>query len=315
MGEFEFIANYLAKIAGVEALDLKDDIALWTPPCDTQAVISMDTIVEGVHFPNGKFDAQLAQKLIRVNVSDIIAKGADPIGYFFSLCTPNTITDENLKSFCKGLAKDQTKYGLKLWGGDTTHTNGPCVLTLTIIGIVPTHCAVLRSGASTGDILCVTGTIGDAYLGLKCALGTLAPNPTLLTAYHVPQPPYVLRENIRKFASAALDVSDGLIADAGHLAKASNVGLEINISTVPISQHAQNWLSVQEDENFARLELASGGDDYQALMTMPTRQYQLAIQAGMAITKIGCAVERKGVSCHDGQGNALKITTHGYTHF
>ncbi|PHR56807.1 MAG: thiamine-phosphate kinase [Robiginitomaculum sp.] len=315
MGEFEFIANYLAKIAGAEALDLKDDIALWTPPRDTQAVISMDTIVEGVHFPNGKFDAQLAQKLIRVNVSDIIAKGADPIGYFFSLCTSSTITDENLKSFCEGLAKDQAKYGLKLWGGDTTHINGPCVLTLTIIGTVPTHCAVLRSGASVGDILCVTGTIGDAYLGLKCEFGTLAPNATLQTVYHVPQPPYVLRENIRKFASAALDISDGLIADAGHLANASNVGLEIDISAVPLSKHAQEWLIAQENENLARLELATGGDDYQVLMSMSGRQYQLAVSVGMPITKIGCAVERTGVVCHDDQGNTLEITTPGYTHF
>lgn len=315
MGEFEFIAAYLAKLAGAEALDLKDDVALWTPPHGQDVVLSMDTLVEGVHFPTGQFDAKLAQKLLRVNISDIVAKGATPIGYLLSLCLSETIDETALQSFCKGLELDQAKYGLQLWGGDTTRTTGICVLNLTIIGTVPQGQTVQRSTASVGDVVCVTGTIGDAYLGLQTVLGALKPDAELRCAYDLPDPPYELRNEIQKYASAALDISDGLIADAAHLAKASAVALQLDLSTMPISPSAHNWVEAQAEETKAWIVLATGGDDYQTLMTLSASAYKQAMRVNMPITKIGLVVEGLGVTCHDGRGHELVIDKAGYTHF
>lgn len=315
MGEFEFIAEYLARIAGPEALDLKDDVAIWTPPSGLDVVISMDTLVEGVHFPNGKFDGELAQKLIRVNVSDVVAKGADPVGYFLSLCLPSNISSSALEDFCSGLECDQNLYGMKLWGGDTTRSDGVCVLSATIIATLPSHKTVRRSGAQPGDVLCVSGTIGDAYLGLQIVQGGLDEQMHWLQRYHVPDPPYALRAQMRTYASAALDVSDGLIADARHLAKASNVGLEIDLQAIPVSEITRVWLSEQKDEIQARISLATGGDDYQVLLALSPTHYQQAVHANMPITKIGIVTKGADVVCHDGQGNEIAVQKTGYTHF
>lgn len=316
MGEFEFIAKYLAQLCGPQALDLKDDVAVWTPPSGQDAVISMDTIVEGVHFPNGKFDVQVAQKLIRVNVSDIIAKGAAPLGYVLSLCLPNQVDEKQLAEFCKGLAKDQEKYGLKLWGGDTTRTNASCVLSLTIIGTLPHKKAILRSGAQVGDVLCVSGTIGDSYLGLQSLLGNIEEqNECWDAAYHLPKPPFKMCHQIREFASAALDISDGLIADATHLARASKIGLYIDLPKIPLSQETKQWMGRQKNHMDALIKLASGGDDYQVLMTIPKGKYDQALKQGINITEIGAATEELGVKCHDVNGERIKIPKSGYTHF
>ena len=316
MGEFEFIAKHLTQLCGPQALDLKDDVAVWTPPSGQDAVISMDTIVEGVHFPNGKFDAELAQKLIRVNVSDIIAKGADPLGYVLSLCLPKQIHENQLAEFCKGLAKDQEKYGLKLWGGDTTRTNASCVLSLTIIGTLPRKKVVLRSGAQVGDILCVSGTIGDSYLGLQSLLENIEEqNECWDTAYHLPEPPFKMRHQIREFASAALDISDGLIADATHLAKASRIGLNIDLSKIPLSPETKQWVGRQKNYMDALIKLASGGDDYQVLLTIPKDEYEQALKQGIKITEIGVTTDELGVKCHDVNGEQIKTPKSGYTHF
>lgn len=315
MGEFEFIAEYLAKIAGTEALDLKDDVAIWSPPSGLDAVISMDTIVEGVHFPTGKFDAELAQKLIRVNVSDVVAKGADPVGYFMSLCMPSNISSSALENFCIGLERDQNAYGMKLWGGDTTRSDGACVLSATIVATISPHKAVRRSGAQPGDVLCVSGTIGDAYLGLQVVQGRLEEQMHWLQCYHVPNPPYALRGKIRAYASAALDVSDGLIADATHMARASNVGLEIDLQAIPVSDVTRTWISAQSDEMRARILLATGGDDYQVLFAVSPDNYKQATRTNMPLTKIGVVTQGDGVVCHDGQGNEIPVKKSGYTHF
>lgn len=315
MGEFDFIAEHLTQLCGPQALDLKDDIAVWTPPFGQDAIISMDTIVEGVHFPDGKFDTQLAQKLIRVNISDIIAKGADPVGYFLSLCLPERVDETQLIGFCKGLAIDQEKYGLKLWGGDTTRTKGVCVLSLTIIGTMPHKKAVLRTGANVGDIICVSGTIGDAYLGLQAVSGRIRPSQYLEKAYHLPGPPFHMRCQIRDFASAALDISDGLIADAEHLAKASGIGIHLDLSKIPFSPEANEWIAEQENQMDALKQLVSGGDDYQVLMAIPEDKYKTAIEQGMQIVKIGVVTNGHGVTCFEGSGKQTTISKSGYTHF
>ena len=325
MNEFDFIHTYLAGLAGPEGLELRDDVAVWSPPVGKDAVISTDALVEGVHFPTGKFDSQLAQKLIRSNVSDIVAKGADPLGYVLSLTLNEQITQAQLGDFCQGLANDQHKYGLKLWGGDTTRTSGPIVLSVTIIGTVSAGKVVKRSTAQPGDILCVTGTIGEPHLGLKFASNQMDSATSekhrkdWLQAYHVPNPPYGLRHSIRSCASAALDVSDGLIADAGHLAKASNISLTLNLFDMPISPASTDWVARQDDPTHAMTALATGGDDYQVLLTVnPVKCDELlsiSTTCDIKLTKVGSVDKGEGIKVLDKKGRSLAIDKPGYTHF
>ncbi len=323
MGEFEFIADYLSQLAGKEALGLKDDAAIWAPKMGQDAVITMDTIVEDVHFPKGKFDAELARKLLRVNISDLTAKGADPIGYFMSLSLPREVREQELAKFCDGLARDQEEYGVKLWGGDTTRTLSACSLSVTMIGTVLKGKAVLRSGAKPGDILCVTGTIGDSYLGLSVLYNQLDDedydSAFWLQSYHIPNPPFKARHIMGKFARAALDVSDGLLADAGHLARASNVGIDIDLERIPLSMQTKAWLKEYPDPLYRRTELACGGDDYQVLMAVPQSDWddlQKGCDAfGVMCTQIGAIVEGSSVRCFDAKGNELSEDVTGYTHF
>lgn len=325
MNEFELIQSYLAGLAGPEGLGLLDDVALWMPPHGMETVISTDTLVEGVHFLNGKFDSELAQKLIRSNVSDIVAKGSDPLGYMLSLTLNKQVREADIANFCEGLALDQQKFGLKLWGGDTTHTPGPNVLSVTIIGTVPSGETVKRSGAQNGDVVCVTGTIGDSHLGLKVTLNQrdildFASNfDHWRHAYHKPDPPYKLRHGVRFFASAALDISDGLIADAGHLAKASNVSLAIDLDDIPLSRESSDWVNRQKDSTLARIALATGGDDYQVLLTVNPNKYDELVNiskaCGVFMTQIGCVKLGKNVRVLDQKGDPLNIKKPGYMHF
>ncbi len=323
MDEFGFIAKYLSGLAGREALDLKDDAAVWTPPKGLDAVISMDTQIEAVHFPDGKFDGQTAEKLIRVNVSDLVAKGADPVGYFLSLALSEQIGEDDLAGFCQGLARAQATYGLKLWGGDTTRGVGKNVLTITMIGTVPAGKTVLRSGAKPGDLVCVTGNVGDSYLGLKTILNQIDIRDTQseywVQAYHLPDPPFALRAAIRKYASAAVDISDGLFADAGHLAGVSGVSMDIFLTTIPLSTASTRWVLGAANHQKARLDLATGGDDYQVLMCAPERRIsglkRRANKASIALTIIGKVTDGAGVRCMDSQGNEIPVDTPGYKHF
>ncbi len=323
MDEFAFIAGHLSRLAGREGLGLKDDAAVWKPPEGLDAVISMDTLVEGVHFPQGKFDAQIAQKLIAVNISDIIAKGADPLGYFMSLSLPEKIHLDALKEFCSGLEIAQSEYDIKLWGGDTTRTNGPTTLSVTMIGTVPKGEAVLRSGAKIGDFVCVTGNIGGSYLGLKTLLKQIDTNkyPTRywVDRYHVPQPAFALRAGFRTFANATIDVSDGLLADAEHLARASNVCIDLNLPAIPLSAASTAWVLAQQDQQGARLALATGGDDYQVVMCVSEAQVpslkKQAARSKVKLTVIGKVVTGAGLICRGRLGETLRVPKPGYKHF
>jgi len=323
MGEFEFIAELLADLAGPEGLNLRDDAAIWTPPRGYDAVITTDTIVEGVHFPKGKFDAQTAQKLLRVSVSDLTAKGADPLGYFLSLSLPSWVKPFDLENFSDGLGNDQAWYGMSLWGGDTVQTGDICVLSATMMGSVRSGRAVLRSGAKPGELLCVSGTIGDAYLGLQSVLNEPGfaggDNTAWEKAYHIPNPPFMGRDAVLKHASASLDISDGLLADAAHMAKASSVGIDIFLNSVPVSPQTRVWLLAQKDIQAARLKLAAGGDDYQALMSVPQHlliKFQKAFKAeNLELTVIGKITDGGALRCLDDQGREIPINGTGYQHF
>jgi len=323
MGEFEFIQNLLADLAGPEGLGLVDDAAIWSPPRGQDAVITTDTIVEGVHFPVGRFDFELAQKLLRVSVSDLTAKGADPIGYFLSLCLPPWVRPTDLEAFVDGLGNDQAWYGMSLWGGDTVTTKKTCVLSATIIGTVPKGKTVLRTGARAGELLCVSGTIGDAYLGLQSVMKEPAfdnlQTKAWEQAYHVPNPPYSLRETIRKYASACADVSDGLLADAAHIAKASSVGIDVFLGSVPVSLQTRAWLLAQPDIQKARLKLVTGGDDYQTLLSVPQhmlKKLQKAFKVdNIDLTVIGKITEGSQIRCLDDLGREIEVVKAGYQHF
>jgi thiamine-monophosphate kinase len=232
-------------------------------------VVTKDAIVEGVHFPEGESPDLVARKLVRVNVSDLAAKAAEPFAAFLAVSWPARYELRDRERFAQGLAADLEAFGMDLMGGDTTTTPGPFSCSLTAMGWVPAGRMVRRSGARPGDRVLVSGAIGDATLGLAVVKGDLSdPDGRLLHRYRLPEPRVDLRQTLRRHATAAADVSDGLIADARHIAEASGVGLRINLDQLPLSGAAATWLERQDDIAAALVRLATGGDDYEVVCTM-----------------------------------------------
>lgn len=325
MDEFDFIATHLAPLAGPGGLGLKDDAALLKPSSGKDLILTKDTMVEGVHFPDGHYGGDTAEKLLRVNLSDLAAKGAHPIGYMLSIAWPKGIEQAYFQGFASGLRDVQDAYDFKLLGGDTTSIDGPMVVTATLIGEVPTNEMVRRSGAVIGDDIWVTGTIGDAYLGLQSVLGeALEPQPDadalwhFEDAYYRPEPRLLFRKSLRQYASACADISDGLVADAGHVAKASGVGFHIIADKIPLSSPAGAWLSRQKDQDEAFKTLITAGDDYELVFTArPENAAQIRQAAktfGLRMSRIGKAVKGEGVSVMS-DGEPMTIEKAGHTHF
>jgi len=280
--EFSLIARHFRPLCGEGALDLADDAALFLPPPGRQLVFSADAIVETVHFLPSDPPETIGRKLLRVNLSDLAAMGAAPLHYLLTLSAPRATPDAWFAGFAAGLAADQAAFGVRLLGGDTTSTPGPISLTATIIGHVSPGQALRRRGAQPGDGLWVTGTIGDGALGLLALRGEITdPTNHLASRYRVPQPRLGLR--LHGIASAAMDISDGLLQDAGHLCRAGGLGVEIDAALVPLSDAARIA---------GRLDLVlSGGDDYELLLAVPpAREGALlaeAARAAIPITRIG----------------------------
>ena len=325
MGEFDFIQDYLAPLAASEGLGLLDDAALLTPPAGKDLVITQDTMVEGVHFPSGEWGAGTAEKLLRVNLSDLAAKAATPWGYFLSLSLPRKMDQRWLAGFAKGLETGQQAFDWHVMGGDTTRTDGPLVISLTAIGMVPTGQMVRRSGALPGDDIYVTGHIGNAYLGLQLALGynvqPMSGQGMMVweEAYQRPMPRIILRKLLRKFASASVDISDGLIADSGHIARASKVGLNLDYDAIPFSAPTRDWINAQPDPLEAFKTLVTAGDDFEILFTASSEHAETIMTsaqlANVSVTKIGQAATGEGVTCRQSNGETLSFTRTGYTHF
>src|SRR5690242_19837048 len=224
--EFDLIARHFRPLAGPGALDLRDDAALLTPPPGHDLVLTADAMVGGVHFLPDDPPDLIGRKLLRVNLSDLAAKGATPLGYLMTVSAPKGTPDAWFAGFAAGLAADQATFGVSLLGGDTTSTPGPLSLSLTMIGHVAHGAAVHRFGAQGGDEVWVTGTIGDGALGLAVALGRLTDaSGYLLGRYRLPQPRIGLA--IAGIASAGMDVSDGLVQDLGHICRASGLAAAI----------------------------------------------------------------------------------------
>src|SRR5271154_5844809 len=227
LGEFERIARFFAPLAAPEALGLLDDVALIPGPSGTQYVLKTDAIVEGVHFLPDDPPGQVAQKLLRVTLSDLAAKGAEPVGYLLTTALPPTRDEAWLERFAAGLALDQKEFGIGLLGGDSVATSGPVTLSVAAIGRVEAGKAVLRSGARPGDAVFVSGTLGDGALGLKAIRNELprldaAARDFLIDRYRLPRPRLALGRRLVGLAHAMMDISDGLVADLGHICEVSH---------------------------------------------------------------------------------------------
>lgn len=253
-----------------EAFDLLDDAAAIPGRAGHDLVVTKDAMVEGVHFLPGESPDLVARRLLRVNLSDLAAKGAEPYGYFLAVAWPSQFGWTARQQFAEGLAQDGEAYGLVLLGGDTVSTPGPLTVSLTMLGWAPSGGMIRRQGAHRGDLLMVSGVIGDGWLGLAAARGEVAdPDGYLSARFRLPSPRLDLRSVLREGASAAADVSDGLVADAGHIARASGVALRIDLDALPLSPAAQHWAGAQADRASALAALASGGDDYEVVCTGP----------------------------------------------
>lgn len=274
------------------AFDLMDDAAVIPSRPGYDLVVTKDAIVEGVHFPQGEAPELVARKALRVNLSDLAAKAADPFACFLAVAWPRRFNARDRERFALGLASDLEAFNLNLMGGDTVVTPGPFVVSVTAMGWTPEGRMVRRAGARPGDQLLVSGTIGDAALGLLAVRGEIRdPNGRLTYRYRLPNPRVDLRADLRRLATAAADVSDGLVADAGHIAEASGVRLEIDLDALPLSGAAASWLERQKDPASALLRLATGGDDYEVICTA---RPNAARPAGLTV--IGRVTEGQGVA-------------------
>jgi thiamine-monophosphate kinase len=267
MDEFGIISRYFAPLAGEGAFGLKDDAALVPARAGHDLVVTTDTISEGVDFFAFDPSDAIAQKALRVNLSDLAAKGAQAAHYLLNLSLPHSISESWLGGFAQGLARDQNSFGISLLGGDTGATDGPLSIALTAFGFVPNGTMVKRRGARLGDAVYVTGTIGDSGGGLaifkreKHALNE-ADRDHLIARYRVPQPPVEFANALRAIAHASVDVSDGLIADLAHIAAASGVRIVVEGETVPLSPPLR---ALWGDDALLRAVVA--GDDYQIAFT------------------------------------------------
>lgn len=308
--EFSEIARLFRPLTGGApgAFELMDDAAAITPRPGCDLVVTKDAIVEGVHFPVGEEPARVGGKLLRVNLSDLAAKAAEPFACFLSVAWPGSYGPAEREAFARGLGADLRTFGLDLLGGDTVATPGPFTASLTALGWVETGRMVRRGGARPGDTLAVSGPIGDGVLGLAAAKGEVADRDGWLAArYRLPTPRLDLRPALRASARAACDVSDGLVADAGHIGEASGVAIRLDLERMPLSPPARAWVDAQPDRAAALVRLATGGDDYEIVAAF-------AGEPPAGFNAIGVASAGEGVQVTAG-GQVVEIAQGGWRHF
>ncbi len=321
-GEFERIRRYFAPLAGPGGLGLLDDAALVECNAGQRLVVTADAIVEGVHYLRDDPPDLVAKKLLRVNLSDLAAMGARPLHYLLTTALPAKLGTEWIEAFARGLGEDQRRFGVDLLGGDLVATTGPAVLSLTAIGEVAAGREIRRSGARPGDTLWVSGTIGDAYLGLKVLRGGdfvgLGQNyaDALAARYRLPEPRTELGPCLVGLVHAMIDVSDGLLADLGHICQTSNVAAVVELQALPFSTAALTILAEGWD---LPANLAAGGDDYELLFTAPPDAAD-AVRAvgsrlGLPVSPIGRIEAGSGVRLVDLAGRAIPVEAPGYHHF
>ena len=324
-GEDKLIARFFKPLATHPgALALTDDAANFEPPAGHDLVLTADAITGGVHFfPDDPPDA-IARKALRVNLSDLAAKGAKPRGFLITLALPSTIDDAWLENFSSGLRADAEAFACPLFGGDTIRTRGPVSVSIFAFGSVPKGKMVKRSGAKTGDRIIVSGTIGDAALSLRLRKDDAAQSwkldasarEYLLDRYLLPQPRPGLAEAVQAHASAAMDVSDGLVGDLGKLCTVSGVSADIDVSSIPLSAAARAMLAA--DATLMETIL-TGGDDYEIVCAMrpddvPTFRDRAA-KAAIAVTDIGTIVDGTGEPRFIGANGPLSFARKSFSHF
>ncbi len=324
-GEFELIARYFAPIAGSAGLGLRDDAGLLRPARGYEIVVTADALVAGRHFYPDDAPASIARKALAVNLSDLAAKGAKPDGFVLTLALPADWTEDWLAAFAGGLAAMAGEAACPLIGGDTVSTPGPLTLSITAFGSVPAGRMVTRSGAKAGDLVLVSGTIGDGALGLKVH-GPDKPQwverldeddrDHLADRYLHPQPRLALAPALQLHATAAMDVSDGLVGDLGKLLAASHVGAEVDLEAVPLSAAAR--AAIMADPALAELAW-TGGDDYEILLTASQGEFPAlaaaAEEAGIPLTCIGRITAGTGEGRFFEKGGERNFASSSFAHF
>lgn len=310
MGERDFIAQRLAPLAtSAAARGLADDGAVWTPPLGRDLVFTHDVLACGVHYLAADPPSDIAWKLLAVNLSDLAAMGAAPCGVLLGLGLSAAEDDRWRAAFTAGLGRALAHFGVALWGGDTVTGLAAAVLGLTAVGSVEPGTALARSGARVGDDLWVSGCIGDAGLGLAVALGQAPADAVLLKRFRRPEPRLALGRALIGTASAAMDVSDGLLIDADRLARASGVALAIDLAAVPVSAAAAARCSTRAE----RIALTTAGDDYELLFTAPAGVDVVALAGRTPVTRIGTVAPGHGVQLAD-RGVDVTPTRLGWEH-
>jgi len=326
-GEDKLIARYFKPLATASgALGLSDDAAFYAPPDGHELVLTTDAVVSGMHFLPNDPARDIAKKALRVNLSDLAAKGAMPAGCLMTLALPAGIDDAWLAEFSAGLQEDCKSFSCPVFGGDTVKTDGPLSISIFAFGILPRGTMVRRKGAKTGDHVVITGTIGDAALGLRLlrepALQTdwrLSVDQVqhLVDRYRVPQPCVALAAAVRAHATAAMDVSDGLVGDLAKLCEVSGVSAQIKAAYIPLSAAARQAL--EADPKLIET-IATGGDDYQILCTIPPERMtafrELAASVGIPVTGMGEIMSGENVPKMIGaDGTSLTFARGSFSHF
>ncbi|MDZ7802815.1 thiamine-phosphate kinase [Thiohalophilus sp.] len=320
LSEFDIIARYFAQATpGREdvVLGIGDDAALIDPPAGQQLVVAIDTLVAGVHFPLETDPYDIGWKALAVNLSDLAAMGAQPAWLTLALTLEHN-DDDWLAAFSRGLADLAGEYGIQLVGGDTTR--GPLTVTVQVAGYLPPGQALTRKGATPGDEIWVSGTLGDAALGLRIAQGQLQADDsvkaTLCRRLNRPEPRLALGIALRDVASSCIDISDGLLADLGHLCAAADCGASLHCADLPLSSAARELMSA--DSGLGDLPL-TGGDDYELCFTAAASRHgaiqSLATQLDCPLSCIGLVEAENDIHCHDPDGQIRNISGHGYRHF
>lgn len=324
VGEFDLIQRYFSRESltrGV-ALGVGDDCALLEVPAGCLLAVSMDTLVEGVHFPRAAEPALVAERALRVNLSDLAAMGAEPLWFTLGLTLPTA--DENwVAEFAAGLWHAAEQHQIALVGGDTT--KGPLTITLQVHGAVPAGKALTRDGAQSGDHIFVSGSLGEAAAALAWINGELTlsakEQELLLSRYYRPEPRLSLGQALRGIASAAIDISDGLVADLGHICERSNVKACLQVENLPLSDQWRSRVSQEQGTHWA----LSGGDDYELCFTVSPERLPLLTEVAqtlsIAVTRVGTITPTDAVASADTRvvcqqyGQPFELRQKGYQHF
>lgn len=322
--EDELIGRFFAPLAGEGAFGLRDDAAVVHPKPGHDLVVTVDAIVAGVHFFADDHPRSIAAKALAVNLSDLAAKGAAPLGFVLALALPSDWTVDWLEHFATGLGTAAALAGCALLGGDTVRTPGPLTVSITVFGSVPEGRMVRRTGASAGDRLYVSGSIGDAVFGLRLRSGAWTPTEVsaahradLIDRYRHPRPRLALAPVLLAHANGAMDISDGLIGDAAKMMAASGTAGQIDLRTMPLSEAASALIAADPD---ALLAAAAGGDDYEILAAVPPARCAAfeadAASAGVRVTAIGEVTDGPpGLNVLGSAGHAISVAQGSFSHF